>query len=94
MAEKYTTAVNVTKAQVKAAVVRKSALTRAKARLRNLERKRKIVRGLVDGEIAATEIEMAWLTREHKNSGKHERLRVEMRMRRAEVRIQALRAAR
>lgn len=79
---------------VKADMVSASELHREKAMLENLERKRHIVRGLVDGEIAATKLEIAWLERQLKRAGKDDRLRAEMELLRAKGRLEALRAAR
>ncbi|MCA8950817.1 MAG: hypothetical protein KDE27_15040, partial [Planctomycetes bacterium] len=75
-------------------MVPKSELARDVAKLRNLEQKRKIVRGLVDGEIRATESEVAWLSRSMGKADKHERLTWEIQLMRATARLEALRAAR
>lgn len=66
---------------------------RADSRVKNLTRKRDIVRQLLKGEIDATKIEMAWLRRRLKGASKTEQLQIEMQIQRAAVRFDALRTA-
>ncbi|MCR9248423.1 MAG: hypothetical protein NXI31_25635 [bacterium] len=83
-----------TKALANNSMVSKGQLRREMAQLANLERKRKIIRGLVDGEMKATKLELVWLKGKMKAASKIDRLRFEMQRERAEGRLDALRAAR
>ena len=80
-------------AQARASRVSKPELTRATAQLRNIVRKHRSVLSLVDGEIHGTEMEFAWLSGQMEAANKTRRLRLEMQVDRAAVRLDALRAA-
>lgn len=65
----------------------------AAALLTTLQKKVVIVRGLVEGEIAATQSELEWLQQQRRNADKTEVLRLDAQLHRARVRLEALRAA-
>jgi beta-lactamase regulating signal transducer with metallopeptidase domain/LysM repeat protein len=65
----------------------------AAAHLATLQKKVAIVRRLLEGEIAATESELAWLEQQRRQLDKTERLRLDAQVHRARVRLEALRAA-
>ncbi len=67
---------------------------RAAVNLRTLQRKLALVDKLLNGEIAATEAEVAWLAAEHDRVAPHERGRVQAQLQRATMRLEAMRSVR
>jgi Zn-dependent protease with chaperone function len=65
---------------------------RAAAHLRSCERKLAIARQLIDGEIAATEGELAWIDARRKDASPTEQLQLQVEAARAKTRVAALRA--
>lgn len=65
---------------------------RAAVMLRTLEKKLAIATRLIDGEIAATESEMQWLQRRRTEGGPSEGMQIDTELRRAQTRLDALRA--
>jgi hypothetical protein len=65
---------------------------RAAVTLRALERKLVICEQLIDGEISATESELAWYERRREECSPTEALQLDVLRRRAETRLRALQA--
>lgn len=62
-------------------------------RLKNLERKYAILRGLLDGEINATKLELDWLQQQMDRAGKNQKVHYQIGMQRAMSRLEALQIA-
>jgi len=63
---------------------------KAAVHLRTLQKKLAIVKKLVAGEIEATQSELQWLERKKKEADKTDRLRLDMQVHRARMRLEAL----
>jgi hypothetical protein len=67
---------------------------RAEIKLRTLKRKLAVVEKLLNGEIVATEAEMAWLAGEQERVAPQERGRIQAQIQRATMRLEAMRSVR
>ncbi len=78
---------------VKEGYISKSEARADALRLKNLERKYAILRGLLDGEINATKLELDWLQQQMDRAGKNQKVHYQIGMQRAMSRLEALQIA-
>ncbi|MBM4063113.1 MAG: LysM peptidoglycan-binding domain-containing protein [Planctomycetes bacterium] len=83
-----------TRSLAEAGLAQASEARQAALHCATLEKKLGVVRRLVDGEIAATETELAWLEQSRRGAAPTEKLRLEVQLLRARWRLEALRAVR